>query len=154
MHNHPFTPLLRSAIGFDRMVDLMNGMPRPDAGASGYPPYDIEKVSEDGYRITMAVAGFSPDQITVTAQDGRLTIAGQPDNRREGADPLYRGIARRAFQRRFALADHIEVAGAHLEHGLLHVDLVRRVPEEKKPRTIPIATGVPAQADATTAEAA
>jgi len=135
-----FSPLFRSAIGFDRMARLVENA-RAAAEGPSYPPYNIEKTAEDSYVLTMAVAGFGPDDIEVTAHENTLTVSGKaaptassPENGRL----LYRGIAGRAFERRFVLADHIVIEGAELEHGLLHVALKRQVPEALKPRRIAI----------------
>lgn len=139
-----FSPLFRSAIGFDRLARLMdNARNVPDA--TGYPPYNIEKTGEDSYVLTMAVAGFSEADIEITAQENTLTIAGKPQPQPEdGRRFLHRGIAGRAFERRFVLADHIAVTGADLANGLLHVALKHVVPEALKPRRIPVQTGRPA----------
>ena len=134
-----FSPFFRSTVGYDRMFDLLDSASRED---SGYPPYNIEKTGEDAYRITMAVAGFGPDDLTVVAQDNVLTVAGKQKDGDSGTPQfLYRGIAGRAFERRFNLADHVAVAGANLANGLLHVELKREVPEAMKPRTIRIEAG-------------
>lgn len=139
-----FSPLFRSAIGFDRLARLMdNARNVPDA--TGYPPYNIEKTGEDSYVLTMAVAGFSEADIEITAQENTLTVAGKPQPQPEdGRRFLHRGIAGRAFERRFVLADHIVVTGADLSNGLLHVALKHVVPEALKPRRIPVQTGRPA----------
>ena len=140
MNTLDFSPLFRSAIGFDRMARLVENA-RAAAEGPRYPPYNIEKTAEDSYVLTMAVAGFGPDDIEVTAHENTLTVSGKaaptassPENGRL----LYRGIAGRAFERRFVLADHIVIEGAELEHGLLHVALKRQVPEALKPRRIAI----------------
>jgi len=137
-----FSPLFRSAIGFDRMARLVESA-RTAAEAPSYPPYNIEATGEDSYALTMAVAGFGPGDIDLTVHDNTLTIAGKAPPLPEGGRVLHRGIAGRAFERRFALADHIIVAGAKLEYGLLQVALKREVPEALKPRRIAIATGAP-----------
>lgn len=138
-----FSPYFRSTVGFDRLFNLLDTASRED---NGYPPYNIEKTGEDAYRITMAVAGFSPDELSVVAQENVLTVAGK---QKEASDSkpqfLYRGIAGRGFERRFNLADHVKVAGANLANGLLHVDLKREVPESVKPKSIPIGTGTATQ---------
>ena len=135
-----FTPLSRSTIGFDRLFDMLDQMSQHEAG-NGYPPYNIERTNESNYRISLAVAGFAEKDLNVEIRDGVLTITGK----REGADAagdgknvLYQGIAGRAFERRFQLAEHVEVRGAKLENGLLHIELEQIVPEEKKPRRIAI----------------
>jgi len=138
-----FAPLFRSAIGFDRMARLMETARAASEGPS-YPPYNIEKTGEDSYVLTMAVAGFGPDDIDVTAHENTLTVAGKaPQAPQDNGRVLYRGIAGRAFERRFVLADHIVVEGADLQHGLLHVALRRQVPEALKPRRIAIQGGTP-----------
>ena len=119
-----------------------------------YPPYNIEKVGEDAYRLTMAVAGFSRDEIEMVVQENTLFITGKAQKEDENGRYLHRGIARRAFERRFSLADHIKVTGASLDNGLLHVDLVREVPEAMKPRTIKITGGEPQQPQVTQQKAA
>ena len=133
-----FSPLFRTAIGFDRLARLMdNARTVPEAG--GYPPYNIEKTGDDSYVLTMAVAGFSESDLEITAQENTLTIAGRPQPQPEdGRRFLHRGIAGRAFERRFVLADHIVVEGADLSNGLLHVRLKHVVPEALKPRRIPV----------------
>lgn len=155
MTNLDFAPLFRTAIGFDRMARLAETA-RTTAEGNSYPPYNIEKTGEDSYVLTMAVAGFGPDDIDVTAHDNTLTVAGKAPSAppAEQGRVLYRGIAGRAFERRFVLADHIVVEGAQLEHGLLHVALRREVPDALKPRRIAIATGAPRPALATLAQAA
>lgn len=136
-----FAPLFRSAIGFDRMARLMETARAASEGPS-YPPYNIEKTGEDSYVLTMAVAGFGPDDIDVTAHENTLTVAGKaPQAPQDNGRVLYRGIAGRAFERRFVLADHIVVEGADMQHGLLHVALRRQVPEALKPRRIAIQGG-------------
>ena len=135
-----FSPLFRSTIGFDRLTRLMDAATQIDSG-SAYPPYNIEATGENAYRLTMAVAGFGSDDLEITAKEGALVVTGKAHKDEEAKQYLHRGIARRAFERRFQLADHIRVAGASLDNGLLHVDLVREVPEALKPRKIEIATG-------------
>jgi molecular chaperone IbpA len=135
MRNYDFTPLWRSSIGFDRLFDLINSqMPE---NQDGYPPYDIVRTGDDTYRISLAVAGFAPGDITITAQQNLLTVAGRkadhPDH-----EYIYQGVSARAFERRFSLADHVEVASASHENGLLQIELVRRLPETMKPRRIEI----------------
>lgn len=133
-----FSPLFRTAIGFDRLARLMDSA-RAVPEANGYPPYNIEKTGEDSYVLTMAVAGFSEADIDITAQENTLTVIGRPQPQPEdGRRFLHRGIAGRAFERRFVLADHIVVEGADLANGLLHVALKRVVPEALKPRRIPV----------------
>ena len=134
-----FSPLFRSAIGFDRLARLAESA-RTTSDAS-YPPYNIERTGEDSYVLTMAVAGFGPEDIDITARDNTLLVAGKAPTQEEGRNFLYRGIAGRAFERRFHLADHVRVTGATHVDGMLHVDLVREVPEALKPRQIEIARG-------------
>ena len=140
MRTLDLSPLFRSTIGFDRMTRLLDAATRLDDSALSYPPYNIEVLGDDAYRITMAVAGFGEGDIDITAQDNSVVISGKVTKADEERKFLYRGIAGRAFERRFELADHIKVSGASLVHGLLHVDLVREVPEAMKPRTIKIDT--------------
>jgi molecular chaperone IbpA len=143
MSTFDLTPLFRSTVGFDRMMSLLDAAGRSDEQA--YPPYNIEKVGEDAYRITMAVAGFGEEDLSIVAQGNSLVIAGKQKREEKKTDYLYRGIAGRAFERRFQLADHIKVTGAELTNGLLHVDLVREVPEAMKPRTIKVTSATPRQ---------
>jgi molecular chaperone IbpA len=135
-----FSPLFRSTIGFDRLMRLADAATRGDV-SNGYPPYNIEKTGEDAYRLTMAVAGFGPEDIEVQVKEHALFIAAKAKKEEDPASFLHRGIAQRAFERRFQLADTIKVTGASLDNGLLHVSLVREVPEALKPRTIEIKTG-------------
>jgi molecular chaperone IbpA len=141
-----FAPLFRTAIGFDRLARLMDSA-QATAESQSYPPYNIEKAGEDSYRLTMAVAGFGPDDLELTVKENTLVVAGRPANQAQGENVLYRGIAGRAFERRFVLADHIVVEGADLQNGLLHVGLKRVVPESLKPRRIAISAGTPAGAE-------
>ena len=129
------TPLFRTAIGFDRLARRMDNAMSADVS---YPPYNIEKTGEDSYRLTMAVAGFGPDEIEMTVKENTLQISGRAGKEDGKSEVLYRGIAGRAFERRFVLADHIVVEGADLQNGLLHVGLKRVVPEALKPRRIAI----------------
>lgn len=138
MRTYDLSPLFRSTIGFDRLGRLLEASLASDDVA--YPPYNIEKLGENAYRITMAVAGFGENDIDLTVQDNTLTIRGKAQAEQDNRQFLHRGIAGRAFERRFQLAEHVEVEGARLENGLLHVELVRRVPETLKPRKIEIAT--------------
>jgi molecular chaperone IbpA len=134
-----FTPYRRSMVGFDRLFDVLENNARASAGDSNYPPYDIEKTGDDSYRITVAVAGFTRDEIEVTAQQNLLTVAARKvELTEDDATPkfLHRGIATRAFERRFQLADHVHVTGADVANGLLVIELVREVPEAMKPRKI------------------
>ena len=139
MRTFDFAPLWRSTIGFDRFFDLINENQHLEV--DNYPPYDVLRSGEDSYRIRLAVAGFSPDDITITAQQGKLTIAGRKMEPASKAGLLYQGISARPFERHFNLDDHVEVQGASFENGLLQVDLVRRIPEAMKPRKIAIRTG-------------
>lgn len=135
MTRFDFSPLFRQTVGFDRMMSLLEA----GSGEDGYPPYNIEKVGDNDYRITMAVAGFREGDLTVEARDGTVTVSGEiAKERDEGRTYLHRGIAGRSFRRSFQLADHVRVRGAALEDGLLHVDLERELPEALKPRTIEI----------------
>jgi molecular chaperone IbpA len=134
---YDFTPLFRTAIGFDRLARLADTA-AASAVSSTYPPYNIEKTGDDSYRLAMAVAGFSEDELEIVVQDNTLVVSGKPAEDTEKGQLLYRGIAGRAFERRFVLADHIVVDGASLKNGLLHVGLKRVVPEALKPRRITI----------------
>ena len=133
-------PLFRQTVGFDRLINLMDAAQRAEDAGSSYPPYNIEKLADDRYRISMAVAGFAPSDITIVAKPNQVTVSGQSKSDDEKAQFLHRGIAGRAFERKFDLADHIRVDTASLENGLLHIELVREVPEAMKPRTIAITT--------------
>jgi molecular chaperone IbpA len=139
MRTFDLTPLYRSTVGFDRLFSLLDQFGGVDAAPS-YPPYNIERTGENAYRITVAVAGFTDKEISVEVKEGTLTIRGEKkvEEKEEQGETLYQGIAARAFERRFQLADHVEVKGAELVNGLLHVDLVREIPEAMKPRHIPI----------------
>jgi len=143
MNTFDLSPLYRTAIGFDRLADMLSNAQRVDS--NGYPPYNIESLGEDQYRITMAVAGFSRDELDIVSEQNTLTVSGSKSesNEDDGGDRefLYRGIANRSFERRFQLADHVKVAGAGLENGLLHIELQREVPERMKPRKIEIGSG-------------
>ena len=140
-----FTPLFRSSVGFDRVPMLLShAMQREE---SSYPPYNIEKCGEDQYRIVMAVAGFSKEDIEVIAEHNRLTVRGQINKERDGRTYLHRGIATRSFQRQFDLADFVEVTGATMGDGLLVIDLKRELPEELKPRKIEINAGTITQVE-------
>jgi molecular chaperone IbpA len=136
MRTFDLAPLYRSTVGFDRLFSMFDGA---DA-APGYPPYNIERTGENDYRITVAVAGFAENELSLEAKENTLTIKGETQTQEEekSGEVLYQGIAARAFERAFQLADHVLVKGAALENGLLHVDLVRELPEAKKPRQIPI----------------
>jgi molecular chaperone IbpA len=137
MTTFDFSPLFRSTVGFDRMQRLLESAQRADE-VNGYPPYNIEKLEENAYRITMAVAGFAEADIDIEVKDGVLAVSGkQPDDQAERSF-LHRGIAGRTFRRSFQLADHVKVQGAALENGLLHIELAREIPEAMKPRKIAI----------------
>lgn len=146
-----FTPYRRSTVGFDRLFDTLENLAQSDGNAGNYPPYDIERKGEDAFRITIAVAGFADSEIELTAQQNLLVVCAKKAEQSEPQERefLHRGIATRAFERRFQLADHVEVRAAKLENGLLSVDLVREVPEAMKPRRIPVnGTGVATLVDA------
>ena len=135
MRTFDLAPLYRSTVGFDRLFSMLDGFET----APGYPPYNIERTGENDYRITVAVAGFGENDLSIEAKENTLTIKGAKQAKEEQAgEVLYQGIAARAFERAFQLADHVQVKGATIENGLLHVDLVREIPEAKKPRQIPI----------------
>ena len=140
MRHFDLTPLYRSTVGFDRLASLINSMGTLEGDAPAYPPYNIELIGENQYRITMAVAGFAEDDLDIEAKENVLAVkAGKPEETAdEKREMLYQGIAARAFERRFQLADHVQVTGASLENGLLHIDLVRELPEAMKPRKIAI----------------
>ncbi len=142
MRTIDLSPLYRTSVGFDRMASMLDAMTPADGGPT-YPPYNIEKTGESDYRISLAVAGFTPEDVSIETKQGDLVIAGARTARDDvdGAQFLHRGIAERAFERRFKLADHVRVTGAKMENGLLHVDLVREVPEALKPRRIAIESG-------------
>ncbi len=139
MRHVDFSPLYRSTVGFDRLFSLLDSMGQPDQSAPAYPPYNIERTGEDAYRISMAVAGFSEDDLDIEAKENTLLVKGSQtkDEDSEG-EMLFRGIAARNFERRFQLADHVEVRSANLKNGLLHIDLKREIPEAMKPRKIAI----------------
>lgn len=138
MHQFDLSPLFRSAIGFDRLPSLIDTATRSGAGVDGYPPYNIEKVADDAYRISLAVAGFRAEDLSIEAREGTLVIEGKGAADAKGVRYLHHGIAGRAFTRRFQLAEHVEVRGADLQNGLLVIDLVRELPEAMKPRRIEI----------------
>ncbi len=141
MRSYDLSPLFRSTVGFDRWSNLFDTALRAGDNGIGYPPYNIEKLGDDSYRITMAVAGFGDDDIEITAQENLLVVAGKlGETSKDGATYLYRGIATRAFERRFSLADHVKITGATLANGVLTVDLERELPEAMKPRRIAIAS--------------
>ena len=140
MRTFDFAPLYRSTVGFDRMFSLLDQLGGTEGPVPGYPPYNIERNGENAFRITVAVAGFTDADLSIEAKENTLTIRGEKNEEEKTGDVLYKGIAERTFgERSFQLADHVVVKGARLENGLLHVDLVREIPEAMKPRAIPIA---------------
>ena len=143
MRTFDFTPLLESAVGFDNLFGLTDGLKEFSGGDRTYPPYNIEKLSEDDYEITLALAGFKEDDLSIMLKESMLTIEANPEQPKddgEAKEYLYKGIAKRAFNREFQLADFIRVTGASFDHGMLVVTLVREIPEHKKPRQIDIAS--------------
>ncbi len=148
MRQFDFAPLYRSTIGFDRLVQLLDGVTGFDNEPTTYPPYNIERTGENQYRITMAVAGFGNDDINIEVKEQTLSVRGEKKAEDKDRQFLHRGIAQRSFERRFQLADHVEVSGADLKDGLLHVDLVRNLPERMKPRTIAIGANTDRQIEA------
>lgn len=145
MRSYDLSPLYRSTIGFDRLFSLLDQASGAENAVASYPPYNIERTGENAYRLTLAVAGFSEAELSIESRENAITIKGAKEARNEGEAPemLYQGIAARAFERRFQLADHVQVTGARLENGLLHVDLAREIPEAQRPRQIPIGGGAP-----------
>lgn len=145
MRSFDLTPFYRSTVGFDRLFSLLD-QTAGEGAAPGYPPYNIERTGDNDYRITVAVSGFSQGELSIVAKENTLTIKGEKFANENGnqSEVLYRGIAARAFERAFQLADYVTVKNASLENGLLHVDLVREIPEAKKPRSIPITTSATA----------
>ena len=145
MRTFDLAPLYRATVGFDRIADMMDRVLAADIAQPTYPPYNIEKTAEDAYRISVAVAGFAPEDLSVEVKDGALIVSARKGV--EAGEPvfLHRGIATRAFERRFALADHVRVTGALQAHGMLHIDLVREMPEALKPRRIEIGHGAPVE---------
>ncbi|BAQ45700.1 MULTISPECIES: Hsp20 family protein [Methylobacterium] len=140
MRQFDLAPLYRSTVGFDRLFSALDQFVTSDA-APTYPPYNIERTAENAYRITLAVAGFTDQDLSIETRENALTVKGERKGEAKQAEFLHQGIAARGFERRFQLADHVQVTGAVLENGLLHVDLVREIPEAKKPRQIQIASG-------------
>jgi molecular chaperone IbpA len=143
MRTYDLTPFYRSTVGFDRLFSLLD---QATDGSPGYPPYNIERTGENAYRISVAVSGFAQSELSIVAKENTLTIKGEKvanENNKDKSEVIYRGIAARAFERVFQLADFVAVKNASLENGLLHVDLVREIPEAKKPRNIPIGTATP-----------
>ena len=143
MRNFDFAPLYRSAIGFDRMANLLDSLSRTEQSQPSYPPYNIELTGEDQYRITMAVAGFDRSELTLEVNQNNLTVSANKQSEEQPRTFLHQGIAARSFERRFQLADHVQVKTATCENGLLHIDLQREIPEAMKPRTIQIGSGNP-----------
>jgi len=145
MRTYDFAPLWRSSVGFDRLFDLINDTQRLE-GQDNYPPYDIVRTGENAYRISLALAGFSPDEISITAQQNRLTVTGSKAEHKAGPSSeheyLHQGIAACSFERQFNLEDHVEVEGASFENGLLQIELARKIPEAMKPRRVEIGAGV------------
>lgn len=141
MRHFDLSPLYRNTVGFDRLFSTLDQLGGVDGaqGTQGYPPYNIERTGEHAYRITVAVAGFTEDDLAIEVKEHALSIRGKKTEEERRSEFLHQGIAARAFERRFQLADGVQVTGASLENGLLHVDLVREIPESKKPRLIPIA---------------
>jgi len=155
MRTFDLAPLYRSTVGFDRLFSLLDQGANFDASAPGYPPYNIERTGENDYRVSVAVAGFAEPELNIEVKENTLTIRGERSAKADKAgEVLYQGIAARAFERVFQLADFVQVRGASLENGLLHVDLVREIPEAKKPRQIRIGAGEPAAPQVIDAKAA
>ncbi|MDQ1899758.1 Hsp20 family protein [Paracoccus sp. WLY502] len=143
MRNFDLTPLYRASVGFDRLADVMDRALSADVAAPTYPPYNIEKTGDDAYRISIAVAGFAPEDLNVEVRDGAVIVSARKAEENDGRTYLHRGIATRAFERKFTLADHVRVEGASHVDGMLHIDLVREIPEALKPRRIEIAKSAP-----------
>src|SRR5580700_3634383 len=141
MSNYDLSPFYRSTVGFDRLFSMLDRVAGGEQNAPGYPPYNIERTGENDYRITLAVAGFGEADLSLEVKENKLTIRGEKGQEQKAGEVLHQGIAARAFERVFQLADYVLVKGATLRNGLLHVDLVREVPEAKKPRTISITSG-------------
>ncbi|MCR9127468.1 MAG: Hsp20 family protein [Rhodobacteraceae bacterium] len=147
MRSFDFAPLYRATVGFDQIADLMDRVLTNDVSQPAYPPYNIEKTADDAYRISIAVAGFTDDELSVEVKDHALVVAARKAEDDQGRTYLHRGIATRAFERRFHLADHVVVTGASHADGMLHIDLIREVPEALKSRRIAIAPATPSQTD-------
>ncbi|WP_112320455.1 Hsp20 family protein [Oceanibium sediminis] len=148
MRTYDFSPLYRSTVGFDRLASVLDQVMTNDVSTQSYPPYNIEKTGENAYRITIAVAGFTEAELSIEAKEGQLVVSGKKAAQETEPNYLHRGIATRAFERRFQLADHVRATGAVNENGLLHIDLVREVPEALKPRKIEISTAKALEATA------
>lgn len=138
MRSLDFSPLYRSTVGFDHLSSLLDAVNRSDNNSNGYPPYNIERLEKDQYRITMAVAGFGQDELDIQTEKQTLTVKSRKEEEQVDRNFLHRGIAARNFERHFQLADHVKVVNARLEHGMLHIDLVREIPEAEKPKKISI----------------
>ncbi len=141
MRNFDFAPLYRASVGFDQLADMMDRVLSSDVTHSSYPPYNIEKTEDDAYRISVAVAGFSESELSVEVKEGALIIAASKADEDDSRTFLHRGIATRSFERKFQLADHVRVNGASYADGMLHIDLIREIPEALKPRQIEITSG-------------
>lgn len=146
MRTQDLSPLFRASVGFDRVADMLDRVMTQDVGTSTYPPYNIEKTGENAYRISVAVAGFTGDELAIEQRENALVVSARKEKDDSARSFLHRGIATRAFEKRFTIADHVKVTGATHENGMLHIDLVREVPEALKPRRIEITSdsGVPA----------
>lgn len=153
MRHFDFAPLYRSSVGFDQLASLMDRVLSAEAGQSSYPPYNIEKTAEDAYRISIAVAGFGADDLGIEVKENALVVTARKAEEADEKTYLHRGIATRAFERRFHLADHVRVIGASHEDGMLHIDLEREIPEALKPRRIAIASGKEIEKDVVEAKA-
>jgi molecular chaperone IbpA len=153
MRSYDFTPLYRATVGFDQIADMMDRVLTNDVTQPSYPPYNIEKTADDAYRISIAVAGFSDEDLNVEVKEGALLVSARKVDEDENRTFLHRGIATRAFQRRFHLADHVRVVGASHMDGMLHIDLEREIPEALKPRRIEIAKSTAIEKDVVDAKA-
>ena len=153
MRSFDLAPLYRATVGFDQLADMVDRAFAADVAQPSYPPYNIEKTDENAYRISIAVAGFSADDLSVEVKENALVVSARKAEEAEPRTYLHRGIATRAFERRFTLADHVRVTGAAHADGMLHIDLIREMPEALKPRRIEIASGVAAQKDVLDAKA-
>lgn len=153
MRHFDLAPLYRSSVGFDRLANILEQVTSADVGQASYPPYNIEKTGENAYRITIAVAGFAENELNIETREGQLVVSGRKAEAEDKSAYLHRGIATRAFERRFQLADHVRAQDAVTENGLLHIDLLREVPEALKPRRIEIAARPALEAKAEPAQA-
>ncbi|MCP9482373.1 Hsp20 family protein [Shimia sp. CNT1-13L.2] len=153
MRSYDFAPLYRSSVGFDQLANLMDRVLSNDVSQPSYPPYNIEKTDDDAYRISIAVAGFSADDLGIEVKENALVVTARKAEDTNEATYLHRGIATRAFERRFHLADHVRVVGASHEDGMLHIDLEREIPEALKPRRIAISSGKQIEKDVVEAKA-